>query len=101
MVSVIETLGKYDTFLKYDKHNKPETMRKVYLSLSYFTELYGLTDTKDLKSSDMHIFYEWLRQQHCQRTKDGKTKQFGSAYLQKIMTHVKSYIKRLSDNALL
>ena len=49
----------------------------------------------------MHIFYEWLQQQHCKRIRNEKTTHFGSAYLQKIMTHLKSYVKRLSDSAML
>lgn len=101
MGAVIETLAKYETYLKYDRQNKPETIRKVNLSLSYFTELYGLTDTKDLKASDMHIFYEWLKNQQCKRNVDGTSRHFGSAYLQKIMTHLKAYVKWLSDSAML
>lgn len=61
MSTVIETLAEYRTFLKYERHIKESTIRKVYLSLKYFTELYGITETKELKASDMYIFYEWLK----------------------------------------
>lgn len=61
MSTVIDTLPDYQTFLKYERHIKPETIRKVDLSLRYFCEIYGVSETKDLKVSDMYIFYEWLK----------------------------------------
>lgn len=40
MSTVIETLAEYVTYLKYERHLKPETLRKVDLSMRYFTELF-------------------------------------------------------------
>ncbi len=40
MSTVIETLAEYATYLKYERHLKPATLRKVDLSLRYFTELF-------------------------------------------------------------
>jgi hypothetical protein len=76
MCTVIETLAEYRTYLKYDRHIKESTMRKVDLSLRYFTDLYGITETKDLKASDMYIFYEWLKSRHCQKNVNGEAKPF-------------------------
>jgi hypothetical protein len=40
MSTVIETLVEYETYLRYDRRIKASTLRKVNLSLRYFTELY-------------------------------------------------------------
>lgn len=40
MSTVIETYGKYETYLKSVRRIKPQTLRKVNLSLTYFAELY-------------------------------------------------------------
>lgn len=99
MSTVIETLAEYQTYITYHRHLKAATIRKIDLSLRYFTELYGITETKDLKASDMYIFYEWLKSRRCKKTKHGTDKPFDDVYLQKIMTHVKAFVKRLSDTA--
>jgi hypothetical protein len=101
MATVIETLAEYHTFLKYDRHLKSATLRKVDLSLRYFTELYGVADTKALKASDMYILYERLKSKRSKKKKNGETKPFENVYLQKIMRHIKAYIKWLSDKAML
>lgn len=101
MSAVLETLEEYNTYIKFERRLKPSTIRKVNLSLSYFTELFGITDTKDLQASDVYMFYEWLKNRYCLRTKNSEQRRFGDAFLQKIMTHTKSYIKRLSEKGYL
>lgn len=49
----------------------------------------------------MYIFYEWLKLRRCKKTTNKEVKGFESAYLQKIMRHVKAYVKWLSDKAML
>jgi hypothetical protein len=101
MSSVIEILGEYKDFLKYERRLKDSTLRKVDLSLKYFSELYGVTETKVLKASDMYVFYEWLKRRRCSRGKQGKAMPFGDAFLEKIMTHIKTFVRRMSDKAYL
>lgn len=98
MSTVIETLGKYESYLR-SKQLKPATLRKVNLSMRYFSEVYGNTDTFALKATDMHTFFQWLKTKKSKKSKKGELKPFGSAHLKKILTHVKAYLKRLSDNA--
>jgi hypothetical protein len=45
----------------------------------------------------MYIFYEWLKKRRC--SKKYTDKAFGDTYQRKIMSHIKAYIKRLSDTA--
>jgi hypothetical protein len=76
MSTVVETLGKYEVFLKKDRENKPATLRKVRLSLSYFAELFGEIETKDLVATDMHTFYHWLKKKKSKKSKKGTEKPF-------------------------
>ena len=69
MSTVIQTLEEYHHYMKYERRLKPSTIRKVDLSLAYFTELYGITETKELKASDMYLFYEWLKNRSCKKRK--------------------------------
>jgi len=61
MTTVIETLGKYETYLKNQRQIKAATLRKVNLSLRYFSELYGNTETTALKATDMHTFFQSVK----------------------------------------
>lgn len=72
MSTVIETYGKYETYLQSVRCIKPATMRKVNLSLTYFAELYGMTETKALKATDMYAFYHWLQKRKSRKAKDGE-----------------------------
>lgn len=99
MSTVIEKLGEYELYLKEERLIKASTIRKINLSLSYFAELYGITETKDLKPADGRIFYQRLKERPCKKKKDGIITTFGTAHLQKVMTHIKAFVKRLSDNA--
>lgn len=47
----------------------------------------------------MHTFYQWLKTKKSRKSKNGEAKPFGTAHLNKIMTHIKAYVKWLSDNA--
>lgn len=100
MSTVIETLPAYFAFLKYDRHIKDVTLRKVDLSIRYFTDLYGFTETTALRASDMYIFYEWLKNRACQKgAKRGELKPLSQNYTRKIMSHLKAFVKWLRDNA--
>ena len=76
MSTVIETLGKYETYLKSQRQIKAATMRKVNLSLRYFVELYGNTETTALKATDMHTFFQWLKNKTSQKKQNGEPKAF-------------------------
>jgi len=76
MSTEIETLGKYETYLKSQRQIKAATMRKVNLSLRYFVELYGNTETTVLKATDMHTFFQWIKNRKSQKTKNGEAKTF-------------------------
>lgn len=69
MSTVIETYGKYEVYLKSVRRIKHATLRKVNLSLSYFAELYGTTETTALKATDMHTFYHWLQNKQSRKAK--------------------------------
>lgn len=99
MSTVIETLGKYEHYLTAERLVSKATLRKVRLSLSYFCELFGNTDTKDLRATDMHTFFQRIKLKRTRKSKASEEKAFGSAHVNKIMTHIKAYVKRLSDNA--
>lgn len=99
MSTVIETLGKYEHYLTAERLVSKATLRKVRLSLSYFCELFGNTDTKDLRATDMHTFFQRIKLKRTSKSKASEEKPFGSAHVNKIMTHLKAYVKRLSDNA--
>lgn len=101
MSTVVETYGKYETYLKSVRRIKPATLRKVNLSLTYFAELYGTTDTKALKATDMHAFFHRLQTRKSRKAKQGEHRPLGQAHLHKILTHIKAYVKRLSDQAYL
>lgn len=101
MSTVIETYGKYETYLKSVRRIKPATLRKVNLSLTYFSELYGTTETINLNATDMHVFFHRLKAKQSRKAKDGEKRQLWSAHLHKILTHIKAYTKWLSDNAML
>ena len=40
MQTVIDTLGDYEAYMKYERRKKKESIRVAKLSLRYFTELY-------------------------------------------------------------
>ena len=61
MPTVIETLAEYKDYLQYDRRCKPETLRGVDASLKNFCELYGTMDTKELKATDMKLFFDLLK----------------------------------------
>ncbi len=75
MSTVIETYGKYETYLCSVRRIKPATLRKVNLSLTYFSELYGTTQTTALKATDMHAFFHWLQSKQSRKAKNGEKKQ--------------------------
>lgn len=97
MSTVVETLAEYETYLKYERRIKASTLRKVHLSLKYFTELFWVTETGQLKPSDMYTFYEWLKKRNCMRGKNGQRVPLWNTFVQKVMSHVKTYIKRLGN----
>lgn len=60
MPTVIEAIGDYQAFLINERYLMPNTIRRVNLSLRYFCELYGNTDTGRLNKTDMDIFHEYI-----------------------------------------
>ncbi len=47
----------------------------------------------------MRVFYRRLQNKKSKKAGKGEVKPFGNAHLNKIMTHITAYIKRLSNNA--
>lgn len=76
MSTVIETYGKYETYLISERQIKPQTWRKVNLSLTYFSELYGNVETTDLNNTDMQTFFHWLKSKTSRKSKKGEQKRF-------------------------
>lgn len=74
MSIVIETYGKYETYLLSERQIKAATFRKVKLTLTYFSELYGNKEITDLHATDMHTFFQWMKNKTSKKSPKGEKK---------------------------
>lgn len=102
MATIIDTMPVYLQYLKKDRQCKDDTIRSITLSLSYLSELCGVMDTTELKATHLQHLIEMLKRRKKKRkNRNGAYETLSAWFRNKVMKHVKAFVKRMNDKRIL